>query len=124
MAATIVRQTDFNSIVGKRTEIQAQSRSRLKRMIVKVTVGGADTYATNGYAADISEAIKPIKTIIKATVIYTNAAVVAQYDKTNKKIVMYGQDGTGTTVGAALTELANASAAIQNKIFEIDVEGY
>lgn len=84
--------------------------------IAVVTFGAGDNYATNGVAIDISA--RGAKTLKHVIPIDNDALVLARYDKTNKKILMYGQEPTNATAGIlAFTQLANASSIPNSKVF-------
>ena len=86
---------------------------------IKVTFGASDNYVTNGVSADLKEG--RISTLVSVIPEYNDAGVVAQYDKDNEKIKCFV---TGASNGAVLAELADASTAVNSKIFEFLVIGY
>ncbi len=54
MAITVAQNSDHKSLTGKTLAVQAELTSKLKSVIVDVTYGGSDNYATNGNTVDLS----------------------------------------------------------------------
>ena len=118
MALTI-STTDWTSAnVRKTLSWQAALVSKLRVYAIKVTFGASDNYATNGVSADLKEG--RISTLVAVIPTYTNSLHVVQYDKANEKIKLY----FGADAVSALTEVANANAGCNSKIFEFLVIGY
>jgi len=114
--------TDWESMVGSKNfspQSLISSARKLVMYIAVVTMGAGDNYATGGVSANIlARGAQTLKHVIP---IDNDALVIARYDKTNKKILMYGEindDAAGVNTAAkALTELANASTIPNSKVF-------
>jgi len=118
MALTI-STTDWTSAnVRKTLSWQAALVSKLRVYAIKVTFGASDAYATNGVSADLKEG--RISTLVAVIPTYTDALHHVVYDKANEKIKLY----FGADAVSALTEVANANAGCNSKIFEFLVIGY
>lgn len=119
MALTISTSDWTAANVRKTLSWQSALTSKLRIYKIKVTFGASDNYATNGVSADLKEG--RISTLVSVIPEYNDAGVVAQYDKSNEKIKCFV---TGASNGAVLAELADASTAVNSKIFEFLVIGY
>lgn len=76
------------------------------------TVGAADTYATGGFA--FSPSSFGLTTFLWVSPVAFSTGHWGIWDKTNAKIKVFS---------AAATELANASAALQNATFTVQAAG-
>ena len=87
--------------------------------ICTVTFGASDNYATNGVTVDLKK--RGAKTIKYAVPIENTANVLARYNVSTGKLLMYGyinDDVAGTnTTPEALNELANVSTIPNSKTF-------
>ena len=117
MALTIAADTKITKR-DKQGRIFALGNRGIKIMVVSVTFGASDNYATNGVSANIK--VNGISELIAVASLGNNAAVLDRYDIANSKILMYGSNGAAP---AALVELANASTVPNSKVFNYLIIG-
>lgn len=119
MTLTIIMDAETEKL-DKQGRIYGLTGRGLKLVPVKVTFGASDDYATGGVSANLK--VNGVKQILAVIPQYTDSLLIPFYDKTNSKIILYGQGADGTAAGV-LTELANASQATRSKVFEFLVLG-
>lgn len=127
---TVIQNANHKSLTGKTLSIQSELTSKLKSVIVDVTFGGSENYATNGVTVDLSLGSR-ISTVIAAQIYDGNKGLLLQYvpaagnAAATGKVKCYGEDHTAKgSAPRALAELANASTATQNMTFKVRVLGF
>lgn len=127
---TVIQNANHKSLTGKTLSIQSELTSKLKSVVVDVTFGGSENYATNGVTVDLSLGSR-ISTVIAAQIYDGNKGLLLQYvpatgnAAATGKVKCYGEDHTAKGSAArAFAELANASTATQGMTFKVRVLGF
>jgi hypothetical protein len=99
------------AIANAHPEVPALTFGNVRARLVTVTYTG--TYATGGDAftpamvgLSTFAAVIPTAQFVAASSL---SGVVPQYDYANQKLALYGEDGTGASVGLPLAQLAAAT---------------
>jgi len=130
MAITIAQNTDHKNLTGKTLAVQAELTSKLKTVIVDITYGASDNYATNGNTVDLSLGGR-IDTVIACEILHSDKGLLLQYAPAaagaaaTGKIKAYGHtptSSTGTVI--ALEELDNADTAVNSMTVRCRVTGF
>lgn len=99
------------AIAPKHPQFPALTLGNIEGVLVKVTHTG--TYATGGTALTPAQlGLSEIFGVFGAAEFNSASSlsgVVPQYDYTNQKLGLYGEDGTGGSAGLPLAELANGA---------------
>jgi hypothetical protein len=113
------------AIANAHPDAPALTFGNVRGRIVTVTYTG--TYATGGdsftpamVGLSTFVAVLPIARFIAAAGL---SGVLAQYDYTNSKLALWGEDGTGVSAGLPLAQLASG-AAVTGLILDVLVLGY
>jgi hypothetical protein len=130
MAISVAQNSDHKSLTGKTLAVQAELTSKLKSVIVDVTYGGSDNYATNGNTVDLSLGGR-ISTVIGCEILHSNAGLLLQYAPAaagaaaTGKIKAYGHTPTSaTSTVIAFEELDNADTAVNSLTIRVRVTGF
>jgi len=130
MAITVAQNSDHKSLTGKTLAVQAELTSKLKSVVVDITYGGSDNYASNGNTVDLSMGGR-ISTVIGAEILHCNKGLLLQYAPAaagaaaTGKIKAYGHTPTSSTATVvAFEELDNADTAVNSMTIRVRVTGY
>jgi hypothetical protein len=130
MAITVAQNSDHKSLTGKTLAVQAELTSKLKSVVVDITYGGSDNYASNGNTVDLSMGGR-ISTVIGAEILHCNKGLLLQYAPAaagaaaTGKIKAYGHTPTSSTATViALEELDNADTAVNSMTIRVRVTGF
>ena len=130
MAITVAQNSDHKSLTGKTLAVQAELTSKLKSVVVDITYGGSDNYASNGNTVDLSMGGR-ISTVIGAEILHCNKGLLLQYAPAaagaaaTGKIKAYGHTPTSATATViALEELDNADTAVNSMTIRVRVTGF
>ena len=130
MAITVAQNSDHKSLTGKTLAVQAELTSKLKSVVVDVTYGASDNYATNGNTVDLSLGGR-ISTVIGAEILHANKGLLLQYAPATAgaaatgKVKAYGHTPTSATATVvALEELDNADTAVNSMTIRVRVTGF
>ena len=127
---TVIQNANHKSLTGKTLSIQSELTSKLKSVVVDVTFGGSENYATNGVVVDLSLGGR-IDTVIACEVLHSNKGLLLQYAPAaagaaaTGKLKAYGHtptSSTGTVI--ALEELDNADTATNSMTVRVRVTGF
>ena len=130
MAITVAQNSDHKSLTGKTLAVQAELTSKLKSVVVDITYGGSDNYASNGNTVDLSMGGR-ISTVIGAEILHCNKGLLLQYAPAaagaaaTGKIKAYGHTPTSSTATViALEELDNADTAVNSMTIRVRITGF